>query len=88
MAMRQRVRGAFLVGILWVTFIAWIPGHAASYLGSGSAIPGDCAAGPLLMLCLLVLTVSQLCLTLLVVFLVLWETLNDDRCARPLCRWR
>jgi len=40
MCMRQRVRGAFLVGILWATFISWIPGHAASYFGEDSPIPG------------------------------------------------
>eukprot|EP00208_Stichococcus_sp_RCC1054_P001908 CAMPEP_0206139330 /NCGR_PEP_ID=MMETSP1473-20131121/5537_1 /ASSEMBLY_ACC=CAM_ASM_001109 /TAXON_ID=1461547 /ORGANISM="Stichococcus sp, Strain RCC1054" /LENGTH=611 /DNA_ID=CAMNT_0053533077 /DNA_START=97 /DNA_END=1932 /DNA_ORIENTATION=+ len=40
LAMRQRVRGAMLVGILWVTFISWIPGSAVSYLGEGASIPG------------------------------------------------
>ena len=40
LCMRQRVRGAMLVGILWVTFISWIPGSAVSYLGSGASIPG------------------------------------------------
>ena len=40
LAMRQRVRGAMLVGILWVTFISWIPGSAVSFLGSGASIPG------------------------------------------------
>lgn len=43
LAMRQRVRGAILVGILWVTFISWIPGSAVSYLGAGSSIPGGAA---------------------------------------------
>ena len=27
-------------GIAFVTVIAWIPGHGASYLGASSAIPG------------------------------------------------
>jgi len=40
LCMRQRVRGAMLVGILWVTFISWIPGSAVSYLGDGASIPG------------------------------------------------
>lgn len=29
-----------LPGIAFVTVIAWIPGHAASYLGKASTIPG------------------------------------------------
>jgi AGZA family xanthine/uracil permease-like MFS transporter len=40
LCMRQRVRGAMLVGILWVTFISWIPNHAASYLGADAPITG------------------------------------------------
>ena len=28
------LQGAIMVGILFVTIISWIPGHAASYLGS------------------------------------------------------
>jgi len=35
-----RVKGALFWGVLFVTVIAWIPGHAASYLGAGSPIPG------------------------------------------------
>jgi AGZA family xanthine/uracil permease-like MFS transporter len=27
-------------GILFTTFISWIPNHGASYLGEGSQIPG------------------------------------------------
>ena len=27
-------------GIAFVTVIAWVPGHAASYLGQSSSIPG------------------------------------------------
>ncbi|KIY95064.1 putative MFS transporter, AGZA family, xanthine/uracil permease, partial [Monoraphidium neglectum] len=38
--MGRRVKGAIMVGILWTTFIAWIPGHGASYLGDGSQIMG------------------------------------------------
>ena len=29
-----------MVGIVFVTAIAWIPGHDASYLKAGAAIPG------------------------------------------------
>lgn len=29
-----------MVGIVFVTVIAWIPNHAASYFGSNSPIPG------------------------------------------------
>eukprot|EP00891_Asterochloris_glomerata_P006365 jgi/Astpho2/6365/e_gw1.00091.6.1_t len=32
--MQRNVKGAIMVGILFVTIISWIPGHAASYLGS------------------------------------------------------
>ena len=35
-----RVKGALFYGVLFVTIVAWIPGHAASYLGAGSPIPG------------------------------------------------
>ena len=35
-----RVKGALFYGVLFVTVVAWIPGHAASYLGAGSPIPG------------------------------------------------
>ena len=35
-----RVKGALFYGVAFVTIIAWIPGHAASYLGKGSSIPG------------------------------------------------
>ncbi|KAL6779278.1 hypothetical protein ACKKBG_A11660 [Auxenochlorella protothecoides x Auxenochlorella symbiontica] len=34
------VKGALIIGIAFVTVISWIPGHAATYLGSTSAIPG------------------------------------------------
>ncbi len=35
-----RVKGALIIGVAFVTIISWIPGHAASYLGAGSPIPG------------------------------------------------
>eukprot|EP00889_Picochlorum_renovo_P001255 jgi/Picre1/28285/NNA_003691.t1 len=35
-----RVKGALFIGVAFVTIISWIPGHAASYLGAGSSIPG------------------------------------------------
>lgn len=35
-----RVKGALFIGVAFVTIISWIPGHAASFLGEGSAIPG------------------------------------------------
>lgn len=34
------VKGAIIVGLLFVTFISWIPNHAASYLGGSSDITG------------------------------------------------
>eukprot|EP00884_Botryococcus_braunii_P011556 jgi/Botrbrau1/20400/Bobra.0006s0060.1 len=40
MLMSVNFRGALLVGILFVTIIAWIPGHSASYLGAESLYPG------------------------------------------------
>ncbi len=36
------MQGAVIVGILFVTFIAWIPGHAASWLGTKSQLLGEC----------------------------------------------
>ena len=33
-------RSAVLVGIMFVTFISWIPNQSATYLGSSSPIPG------------------------------------------------
>lgn len=38
--MAKRVKGAIMFGILFTTFISWIPDHAASYLGPSSQIPG------------------------------------------------
>jgi hypothetical protein len=40
--MSRRVNGAIMLGILFTTFISWIPGHGASYLGSDTDIPGVC----------------------------------------------
>lgn len=34
--MTKKVKGAIMIGIMFVTIIAWIPGHDASYLGSHS----------------------------------------------------
>ena len=36
-------QGALFIGIAFITVISWIPGHAASYLGAGSDIPGGAA---------------------------------------------
>ncbi|WIA33567.1 hypothetical protein OEZ86_006691 [Tetradesmus obliquus] len=38
--MAKRVKGALMLGIVATTAISWIPGHAASYLGAGSQVPG------------------------------------------------
>eukprot|EP00878_Enallax_costatus_P028682 GHUV01031005.1.p1 GENE.GHUV01031005.1~~GHUV01031005.1.p1 ORF type:complete len:100 (-),score=15.55 GHUV01031005.1:527-826(-) len=40
MLMARKVKGAIMMGILFTTFISWIPGHQASYLGAGSQVPG------------------------------------------------
>jgi AGZA family xanthine/uracil permease-like MFS transporter len=40
MLMARKVKGAIMFGILFTTFISWIPGHQASYLGEGSQVPG------------------------------------------------
>lgn len=34
------LQGSVIVGILFVTFISWIPGHAASWLGTKSQLLG------------------------------------------------
>lgn len=34
------LQGSIIIGLLFVTFVAWIPNHAASYLGSESDIAG------------------------------------------------
>ena len=39
--MSRSFRGSVFMGILLTTIVAWIPGHAASYLGSSSPIPGE-----------------------------------------------
>ena len=45
------VQGSIITGVLFVTFISWIPGHGASYLGEASNFPGmlawPCAPKPL-----------------------------------------
>ncbi|BDA45163.1 Adenine/guanine permease AZG1 [Coccomyxa sp. Obi] len=38
--MSRSFKGSIIIGIAFVTVIAWIPGHAASYLGKASSIPG------------------------------------------------
>ena len=43
--MSRSFRGSVFIGIIFVTVIAWIPGHGASYLGAGSPIPGKQAYG-------------------------------------------
>lgn len=35
------MQGAIIVGIATTTIISWIPGHAASYLGPNSILPGE-----------------------------------------------
>ena len=39
------VKGALVIGILFVTVISWIPNHSASYLGAASAIQGRSGVG-------------------------------------------
>lgn len=41
--MQRKVKGSIMIGIVFVTAIAWIPGHGASYLKASSAIPGGAA---------------------------------------------
>jgi AGZA family xanthine/uracil permease-like MFS transporter len=41
LALSKGVRGAVMVGILFVTFISWIPDHKASYLGANSPVDGE-----------------------------------------------
>ncbi|KAK9908098.1 hypothetical protein WJX75_002714 [Coccomyxa subellipsoidea] len=38
--MSRSFKGSIIIGIAFVTVIAWIPGHAASYFGRASSIPG------------------------------------------------
>jgi AGZA family xanthine/uracil permease-like MFS transporter len=38
--MAKKVKGAIMLGIVFVTVVSWIPGHLASYLGEGSDIDG------------------------------------------------
>lgn len=42
--MGRRVKGAIMAGILFVTFISWIPYHGATYFGEASQIKGAGAA--------------------------------------------
>lgn len=39
--MGRRVKGSIMVGILFVTFISWIPNHAATYFGEASQLKGE-----------------------------------------------
>lgn len=39
--MGRRVKGSILIGILFVTFISWIPHHKATYFGEESQVPGE-----------------------------------------------
>ena len=41
--MLGRMQGAIICGIAITTIISWIPGHAASYLGPNSNLPGKSA---------------------------------------------
>ena len=34
------IKGATMIGVLWVTFISWIPGTEVSYFGEDSQVPG------------------------------------------------
>lgn len=36
------IKGATMIGVLWVTFISWIPGTDVSYFGEDSQVPGAC----------------------------------------------
>jgi AGZA family xanthine/uracil permease-like MFS transporter len=40
--MGRRVKGSIMIGILFVTFISWIPYHKATYFGEESQIKGGC----------------------------------------------
>lgn len=42
--MGRRFKGAIMVGILFVTFISWIPYHGATYFGEASQIKGGSTA--------------------------------------------
>jgi xanthine/uracil/vitamin C permease (AzgA family) len=39
--MGRRVKGSIMIGILFVTFISWIPNHAATYFGEASQVKGE-----------------------------------------------
>jgi AGZA family xanthine/uracil permease-like MFS transporter len=38
--MGRRVKGSIMIGILFVTFVSWIPYHKATYFGEASQIKG------------------------------------------------
>jgi AGZA family xanthine/uracil permease-like MFS transporter len=38
--MGRRVKGSIMIGILFVTFISWIPYHKATYFGEASQVKG------------------------------------------------
>lgn len=38
--MGRRVKGSIMIGILFVTFISWIPNHKATYFGEASQVKG------------------------------------------------
>lgn len=40
MVLGTHAQGSIMIGIVFVTVIAWIPGHAASYFGAGSSYAG------------------------------------------------
>lgn len=41
--MARRVNGAIMAGIMATTFVSWVPGHGASFLGAGSDVAGGAA---------------------------------------------
>ena len=42
--MSRSVKGPIALGIMFVTVVSWIPGHAASYIGADSPLSGRHAA--------------------------------------------
>jgi AGZA family xanthine/uracil permease-like MFS transporter len=43
--MGRRVKGSIMWGIMFVTFISWLPNHKATYFGASSQIQGDWLVG-------------------------------------------
>jgi xanthine/uracil/vitamin C permease (AzgA family) len=39
--MGRRVKGSIMIGILFVTFVSWIPDHAATFFGEASQVKGE-----------------------------------------------